>query len=157
MSVVDDTLALALPLPNAHFIWYNAWLSIPSAIYAYSRPESAHLAAVPASVWLTSLLYWRNPLHDSWRRRLDMTFVFFGATYQTYYAFRHIRDTQAIVGYSALIGCSAALYRLSEFFMTCGRMWPATYAHASIHLVANVANMVLYASITKSVEYCKEI
>ena len=22
MSVVDDTLALALPLPNAHFIWY---------------------------------------------------------------------------------------------------------------------------------------
>lgn len=32
MSVVDDTLALAfafaLPLPNAHFIWYCARLSI---------------------------------------------------------------------------------------------------------------------------------
>ena len=67
MSVVDDTLALAftLPLPNAHFIWYNAWLSIPSAIYAYSRPESAYLAVVPASVCATSLLYWRNPVSNS--------------------------------------------------------------------------------------------
>lgn len=151
-----DTI-LTLPLPNAIFIWYCAWLSIPSAIYAYSHPATAHLAAIPASVWLTSLLYWRNPVRNSWRRTLDMAVVFSGATYQTYYAFRHIRHTPAIVGYSALIGCSAALYRLSQYFMTCGRLWPATYAHASIHLVANVANIVLYDSITTSVEYRKEI
>ena len=137
---------LTIPLPNAYFIWYCAWFSIPSAIYAYSRPESAHLAAIPASVWATSLLYWRNPLRDSWRRTLDMAVVFSGVTYQTYYAFRHIRNTQAIVGYSALIGCSAACYGLSNYLMTRGRTWPATYAHASIHLVANVANIVLYAA-----------
>jgi len=145
MSVVDDTLTL--PLPNAQFIWYNAWLSIPSAIYAYSRPESAHLAIVPASVCATSLLYWRNPLRDSWRRTLDMAVVFSGVTYQTYYAFQHIRYTPAIAKYSALIGCSAALYGLSNYLMTRGHVWPSTYAHASIHLVANVANIVLYGAV----------
>jgi len=27
-------MSLTLPLPNAHFIWYCAWLSVPSTIYA---------------------------------------------------------------------------------------------------------------------------
>ena len=150
---------LSLPLPQAHFIWRCAWLSVPSAIYAATAASAAttHLAVVPASVWATSLLYWRNPVRDSWRRTLDMAVVFSGVTYQTYYAFRHIRDTQAIATYSALIGCSAACYGLGHYFMGRGLLWPATYAHASIHLVANVANVVLYDTITKSAESCKEI
>ena len=81
--------ALALPLPNAHFIWYCAWLAVPSAIYSYSHPASTHLAIVPTSVWATSLLYWQHPLRDSWRRTLDMAVVFTGLTYNTYYAVRH--------------------------------------------------------------------
>jgi len=28
--------------------------------------------------------------------------------------------------------------------MTCGRIWNATYAHASVHLFANIANILLY-------------
>jgi len=145
---------LSLPLPNAHFIWYCAWLSIPSAIYAATADVEAttRLAIVPSSVFATSLLYWRNPIRNSWRRTLDMVIVFSGATYQTYYAFRHIRNTYSMTVYSALIGCSAALYGISNYLMARGLIWPATYAHASIHLVANVANMVLYASITNSVE-----
>jgi hypothetical protein len=135
---------LALPLPNAHFIWYCAWLSIPSAIYAYSHhPASTHLAIVPASVWATSLLYWRNPLRDSWCRTLDMAVVFTGLTYNTYYAVRHASPRHFGV-YAALIGASALCYGVSNYLMTRGRIWPATYAHASIHLVANIANLVLY-------------
>lgn len=143
----DHQPDLALPLPQADFIWRCAWLSVPSAIYAATAASAAttHLAVVPASVWATSLLYWHNPVRDSWRRTLDMAVVFSGATYQTYYAFRHIRNTPAIATYAALIGCSAACYGLSHYFMGRGLLWPATYAHASIHLVANLANIVLYA------------
>ncbi len=97
---------LALPLPNAHFIWYCAWLAIPSAIYSYSNPASTHLAIVPASVWATSLLYWRDPIRDSWRRTLDMTAVFTGLSYNTYYAVRDASPTHFAV-YTALIGTSA--------------------------------------------------
>ena len=83
---------LSLPLPQAHFIWRCAWFSVPSAIYAVTASATAsaattHLAVVPASVFATSLLYWRNPVRDSWRRTLDMAVVFSGVTYQTYYAF----------------------------------------------------------------------
>lgn len=154
---------LSLPLPQANFIWRCAWFSVPSAIYAATAASATaaaattHLAVVPASVFATSLLYWRNPVHNSWRRTLDMAVVFSGVTYQTYYAFRHIRDTPAMTAYSALIGCSAALYGISNYLMARGLIWPATYAHASIHLVANVANMVLYNAIIKTDEYRKEI
>jgi hypothetical protein len=139
-------MSLTLPLPNAHFIWYNAWLSVPSAIYALTR-KSHHLAIVPATVFTTSLLYWRNPVRDSWYRVLDMTTVFLGVTYQSIYAFQTIRITSPyrhFPAYTSLIAASVGCYALSHTLMNRGRIWPATYAHASIHLVANVANMVLY-------------
>lgn len=140
--------ALALPLPNAHFIWYCAWLSLPSAIYSYYNPASTHLAIVPASVWATSLLYWQHPLRDSWRRKLDMTVVFTGLSYNTYYAFITIRHASPshFAGYTALISASAACYGLSTYLMNRGHIWPSTYAHASIHLLASVANVVLYTA-----------
>lgn len=113
---------LTLPLPNAHFIWYCAWLSIPSAIYAYSHhPASTHLAIVPASVWATSLLYWRTPLRDSWCRTLDMAVVFTGLTYNTYYAVRHTSPRHFGV-YAALIGASALCYGVSHYLMAHGRI-----------------------------------
>ena len=137
--------ALTLPLPNAHFIWYCAWSSLASAIYAYSHATSAHLAFVPASVWATSLLYWRNPVRNSWRRTLDIAVVFSGLTYQTYYAYLYVTHTHTHTQiYTALIGVSTACFGLSNYLMTRGRMWPATYTHAAIHLIANVANLVLY-------------
>jgi hypothetical protein len=75
-----------------------------------------------------------------------MAVVFTGLTYNTYYAVRHTSPRHFSL-YTALIGASALCYSLSHYLMTRGRIWPATYAHASIHLVANIANMVLYYSI----------
>jgi hypothetical protein len=147
---------LALPLPNAHFIWYCAWLSLPSAIYAVIATHTPmSLAIVPASVWATSLLYWQHPLRDSWRRTLDMAVVFTGLSYNTYYAVRHASPRHFGV-YAALIGTSAVCYGTSNYLMTRGRIWPATYAHASIHLVANMANMVLYNGCINQYQYSNE-
>ena len=138
--------ALTLPIPNAHFIWYCAWLAVPSAVYAFTSTRVPSLGIIPASVWATSLLYWRNPIRDSWPRKLDMVGVFIGASYNTYYAFRNIRHTSpAHFGvYAALIGAAISSYGVSNYLMTRGQVWPATYAHASIHLLGNMANFVLY-------------
>lgn len=147
---------MTLPIPQSYFIWYCAWLSLPSAIYAYTRfvttdatlPTTSHLAIIPASVFVTSLLYWRKPLRNSWRRKLDIATVILGFSYQTHYALKNIHyNSSAIVAYTTLIGCSAGLYFLSNYFMICGRIWPAVYTHASIHIFANIANIVLYSSI----------
>ena len=138
-----SSVVLTLPLPHAHFIWYCAWFSLPSAIYAYSHPESAHFAIVPATVFTSSLLYWRNPIRDSWRRTLDIAVLLSGVTYQTYYAYLYTNHTHTQI-YAALIGASNACYGLSNYLMTRGRIWSATYAHAAIHIIANMANLVLY-------------
>ena len=136
--------ALALPIPNAHFIWYCAWLSIPSAIYAYSHPASAHFAVIPASVWATSLIYWRNPVMNSWRQRIDISVVLSGLTYQTYYAFQYANLAQT---YVVLICTAAVCYKFGYYLWTCGCVWPATYAHATIHIIGNIGNLLLYESV----------
>lgn len=138
--------ALTLPPPQSNFIWYCAWLSVPSAIYAATRSCSTHLTVVPVSVWATSLLYWRHPIRNSWRRTLDIATVISGVSYQSYYAFQTIRHTSPphFACYTALITASAACYGISTYLMNRGRIWPSTYAHASIHLLANMANIILY-------------
>jgi hypothetical protein len=137
-------MSLSLPIPNAHFIWYCAWLSIPSAIYAYNHTATTHYTTVPTAVFATSLNYWRNPLRDSWRRTLDIAVVFSGVSYQSYYAFQ-TTSSSTFTAYSILIAISTACYMISNYLLTCGKIWPATYAHASIHVFANVANIVLYS------------
>lgn len=145
-------MSLALPLPNAHFIWCCAWFSIPSAIYAFLHPTTAHFASIPAAVFATSILYWSNPVHNSWERTLDIATVVLCATYQTCYAAQTIRHTSPLhfTTYTAFIAVSAACYGVSEYMMSHGRVWPATYAHATIHAVANLANIVLYDGIIVS-------
>ena len=153
----SDVGTMTVPIPQAYFIWYCAWLSVPSAIYAYmSPPTTTHLAIIPASVFVTSILYWRNPIRNSWRRKLDMVTVTIGVSYQTYYAFGSIQyNSLEILTYIILIGFSAGLYIISNYLMKCGRLWLAAYTHASIHIVANIANIVLYNSIenTKNNKY----
>jgi hypothetical protein len=143
--IMSSIRALTLPIPQAHFIWYCAWLSIPSAIYAYSHPTTTHFAPIPAAVFATSLLYWRNPLRDSWRRKLDIIVVSAGLTHHMYYALYH--PTPHTPTYLALIGVSMMSYTISQYYSDRQQYWPAAYAHAMIHLVANIANFVLYYGI----------
>lgn len=144
---------LTLPIPQAHFIWYCAWLSLPSAIYAYTHPATAHFAPIPAAVFATSLLYWRNPIRNSWRRKLDIAVVSTGLSHHMYYAVynparTHTPDTTH--NYLALIGMSMTSYVVSQYYSYHRLYWPAAYTHASIHLFANIANIVLYYGINKS-------
>ena len=140
--IMSSIRALTLPIPQAHFIWYCAWLSIPSAIYAYIHPATTHFAPIPTAVFATSLNYWRNPVRDSWRRKLDMTVVSAGLIYHMYYAIYH--PTPHTPTYLALISLSVMSYTISQHYLHREQYWPATYTHAMIHLVANIANIVLY-------------
>jgi hypothetical protein len=134
---------LTLPLSHAHFIWYCAWLSIPSTLYAYSSTQTAHFAIVPASVFTTSILYWRNPITNSWQRKLDIIVVLNGLTYQTYHLYSSNADIDHST-YTFFVLLSLVLYVISNYLMKNGYTWPATYTHACIHLFGNIANIALY-------------
>jgi hypothetical protein len=142
--------SLTLPIPNANFIWYCSWASIISAVVAYSRPNTVHLALIPASVFATSIFYWRNPIRNSWRRKLDITVVLSGLSYQSYHVYTQYSAPFVRKSYTALIGMCASCYLLSGYFMKRRQVWRATYAHASIHIVANLANIVVYKGGQKS-------
>ncbi len=142
--MVESEHELTLPIPNANFIWYCSWTSILSAIVAYSRPTTARLAFIPVSVFTTSILYWRNPVRNSWRRKLDIAVVLSGASYQSYHVYTQYSTPLIRQSYTALIGVCASCYLSSNYFMKYGRLWDATYAHASIHIIANVANIMVY-------------
>jgi hypothetical protein len=142
--MVESKHELTLPIPNANFIWYCSWTSILSAIVAYTSPTTARLAFIPASVFTTSILYWRNPVRNSWRRKLDIAVVLSGVSYQSYHVYTQYSTPLTRQSYTALIGVCASCYLSSNYFMKYGRLWDATYAHASIHIIANVANIMVY-------------
>ena len=146
-------MSLTLPIPQAHFIWYCAWLAIPSAVYAYAHPATTHFAPIPAAVFATSLLYWRNPIRNSWRRKLDIAVVFTGLSHHMYYAVYNPARTHTPAtthNYLALIGMSFTSYVVSEYYSYHRLYWPSAYTHASIHLFANIANMVLYYGVNNA-------
>jgi hypothetical protein len=144
---------LVLPIPNAHFIWYCAWFAVPSAIYAYAHPATSHFAPIPIAVFATSLLYWRNPIYNSWRRNLDIVVVSAGLTQHICYAVTTPGIDPFITRtYISLIGISIMFYVVSQYYLLYRHSyWPATYTHAMIHVTANIANFVLYYGINKSI------
>jgi len=134
-------LDLVLSQPNANVIWWAAWLSLGASFHALYVNQSG-FAIVPAGVLFTSLNYWRNPLRNSWRRSVDIGVVFVGLCYQSALAYNmpesHHRRT-----YFNCIAASGACYALGHLFMWLNVPRAAAYAHAGIHVMANVGNIGL--------------
>ena len=116
------------------------------------RPLRHHpFCAHSAAVFATSLLYWRNPIRNSWRRKLDIAVVSTGLSHHMYYALTSpgTHTPATTHNYLALIGMSMTSYIVSQYYSYHRLYWPAAYTHASIHLFANIANVVLYYGVNK--------
>ncbi len=124
-------------------IFRVSFLSFLSSIYAlYCGVYD--LAIVPGGVFLTSVNYWRYPIHG-WRRNLDMGYVTFALTYQNYRAFYMATEGHDyILLYYALMFFSMICYPISLHLHKKKDLWGSTYVHCLLHVVANIANLVLY-------------
>jgi hypothetical protein len=63
----DDTvqhLTLTLPLPQAHFIWYCAWLSLPSAAAA-AATTTATTTPPPTHICIPNEILYRTVYADN--------------------------------------------------------------------------------------------
>jgi hypothetical protein len=132
---------LVIGQSHANVIWRAAWLSLGASCHALYIQQPG-LAFVPAFVLCTSLNYWRNPVRQSWRRTVDMSTVFIGLCYQTTLAY-NMPDTRYRRAYFGCIAASGACYALGHLFMALNMPRTAAYAHAGIHVVANMGNIVL--------------
>ena len=119
-------------------IYNTSFLSLGSSIYALHNRQFA-LALCSGSVFLTSINYWRKPDY-SWRRYLDMGVVKSVLLYQLYTAY----GSPYMMQYYSLTGAAVGVYGLGVYYYKKNLHWHSTYAHCLLHIVANIANVILY-------------
>ena len=132
---------LVIGQSHANVIWWAAWLSLGASCHALYIQQPG-FAFVPAFVLFTSLNYWRNPVRTSWRRTIDMSAVLISLCYQTRLAY-NMPDALYRDLYFNCIATSSALYALGYLFMALNMPRTSAYAHAGIHVVANMGNIAL--------------
>jgi len=125
--------------PNQYKLIYRvSFLSFGSAVYAAYNGYYI-LSLCPGGVFLTSINYWRKPDY-SWRRYVDMTYVNLALMYQIYVAYW----SHCMIQYYSLVTLAISMYILGVYFYKRKLYWYSTYAHCGLHIIANIANIVLY-------------
>ena len=121
-------------------IYKVSHLSLLSFFYALYMQQNA-LAIVPASVFATSTLYWYKPDY-SWRRYLDMAVV------KSCFVYQGIMAYNADFGpeYYVIILVAISFYPIGILYHKKGDTWSSTYSHIMVHILANLANLILYSS-----------
>lgn len=136
----DDGLYDGRVLPSSHskYIFAVSFLSAVSGIYAISRGYF-DLSPAPFGVFLTSINYWRDPT-ISWRRNLDITYVFLSLIYQS------VRAAWAEFGFYfyAINAIGIFCFAASWFIFPTHSGFSALF-HVLVHVLGNVANVVLYS------------
>jgi hypothetical protein len=120
-------------------IYKISFLSLGSSMYAVYNGYY-DLSICPGGVFLTSINYWIYPNY-SWRRYLDMTYVIFAMNYQLYKAY----GSQYMIPYYSLMITAVSMYPLGIYYYKKKLFWYSTYAHCTLHIIANIANILLYS------------
>jgi hypothetical protein len=111
-------------------------LSISTSIYL-GLPDCF---IVSSAVFLTSINYWKNPI-IGWRRNIDITTVTISCIYQSTKAFNSTnRDLYFIIILLCIL-CYAKARTTKN--LNHSSLW-----HCSIHILANIANIILYNGLT---------
>lgn len=124
---------------HSRIIWSASWLFLLTAIYAVSQ-RHYDLAIGPAGIFLTSVNYWRHPVHGL-RRNIDIGFVWIATTYQLTRALTAEHGAWFYIGYVVAFSC----YPVSNHLLQCGRHFESALLHAGLHLFSNISNIVLFS------------
>ena len=134
------TSTTILPKEQYSILYKASYMALAASLYGVYR-QHYHVAIVPASIFLTSINYWRHPDY-SWRLQLDLAVV------RTMVAYQHLmawRMEQAIPYYV----CAALMivfYMFGHHNFNKKNYWAFTYFHFMVHLSGNIGNVVLYSS-----------
>jgi hypothetical protein len=127
--------------PNQCKMIYNmAYLSLCSSIYATYKQQYL-LACCPGGVFITSIYYWSKPTFNTPRRYIDMCYLSSSLIYQLYRAYY----SQYMTIYYMIMAFAVSFYPLGYYYYNRNRYWESTYAHCTIHVIANIGNIVLYS------------
>jgi hypothetical protein len=127
-------------LPQQYnLIWRVSFFSLGSSMYAMHHGHYA-IALSTCGVFLTSINYWYKPDY-SWRRYFDMAYVKCAVLYQFYRAYY----SQNVTYFYLLSALGIYFYILGINYHKKNLLWHSTYAHCMLHIVGNIANIILYS------------
>jgi hypothetical protein len=113
--------------------------TLVSCIYAFYTGKY-EFAFMTATAFLTSINYWRLPTY-CWRRNVDITAVCSGLTYQSIRAI----NSQYATAYYTILFTGLTCYPISHYYYKKNQHWLSTYFHSGMHIIANIACLVLYS------------
>lgn len=114
---------------------------LSAGTHAYAVYNRHYLISIcPAAVFLTSINYWRKP-EICWRRNLDISCVMASLFYQIYRA----QNSQYKLQYYTIKFFAVSMYPVSFYYYNKNLWWNSTYAHCALHIISNIASLVLYS------------
>ena len=122
----------------SRWLWYSSWMFLGTAIMAYAHGQM-HLYIGPAAVWVTSILYWWNPV-EGWRRTLDRVVAATAISWHALCALTHPRGLLHII----MMGSGIIMYYIGWSVYNMGDHRASVAYHFALHLLSNLSNIVLY-------------
>ncbi|OQS01093.1 hypothetical protein ACHHYP_01839 [Achlya hypogyna] len=130
---------LVLPPQYSARLFRSSFLTVAS-VYSAAQNELWDCCFLTLLVLLTSINYWRHPVHG-WRRNVDMLAVFCGMSYHLYTAL-YVPSAQHQLLYYVFVlqvfGCYFKARSSSD--KNISSKW-----HMTMHVVGNIANCLLYS------------
>ncbi|EQC36274.1 hypothetical protein SDRG_06379 [Saprolegnia diclina VS20] len=129
---------LVLPPQYSGRLFKSSFLTVASVVTA-AQYELWACCGLTLLVFLTSVNYWRHPVHG-WRRNLDMLAVFCGMSYHLYTARFVPSGHHQLVYYGLALQIFVCYFKArSSHDKDAASKW-----HMTMHLVGNIANCLLY-------------
>jgi hypothetical protein len=122
---------------QSNVLYTTSYFSLASSIFGLYMCQT--LAILPLVVFCTSINYWRDPVHNSIRRYIDISSVVTCVSYQLYHTREH--NSYIIISF-----CGFALYPIARYMSSRGYIWSSVVLHGTMHFICNVGNIVLYSS-----------
>ena len=134
----DNTLILS-PEQSA-VLFRTSFLCLLSLFYGVIKGHYDLAIIGPGGVFITSVNYWRRPDY-SWRRYADITYVHFAL----FYELARTYDAEYRGPYYLLVILSLILFAGAVTCYDINYVWLSVYLHASLHVTANAANLILFS------------
>jgi hypothetical protein len=137
---------LILEKSQSILIYRISFLTLVTTLYAIHRGLYS-VSLLPVSIFLTSINFWRKPMYD-YRRTLDIYVVNSSLSYHHYLAY----NAQYANIYYMFIMLAYLSYGYSVYMFKRNK-WLSTFAHMVLHVLINIACIILYSGNTPPTFY----
>jgi hypothetical protein len=140
MQINDELNGLTYTPYQSNILLKTSSITSVSTLYAIKQ-RHYDFALFNVATLLTSINYWRHPKYTCMRRYIDIATVVSSLIYHMCSAFQSQRALQ----YYTITAVGMCFYHLGCVHYNDKDYWRSAYSHSVLHILANIAQVVLYS------------